>query len=699
MRTLGKYEVLEELGAGAMGKVFHARDRVLQREVAIKTISTEDADVELKQRFYREARSCGRLSHANIVTVFDLGEQQGTSYIAMEYLEGEDLRRFIDRNTFMPLEGKLQVMAEVCDGLTHAHANRIVHRDIKPSNIFLLRSGRPKILDFGIARVFASQLTRVGNALGTPEYMSPEQIKGGEADARSDIFSAAMVFFELLTYEHPFGDSDIPRRIIFEDSRPLRTLNPLIPEKLEQILNRAMAKDPEARIQSAADFAKALRKLSYEVMSNCDRLITEALQNRQKIIDAETIISSAAEASWMSKRLSDAGVDASVAGKIDPDMAKTTNASLHYFNLCSLCREIAQTASVFTEVVNEHQQICRDIELVKTLTAAGSIAEASVLLEGLHPRQSDYPEIETLRLEIQKKNAEIAEAEKQQARRRQGGATKRKDAAKAVKMEDVSAELQASRRRIAALLEDDVDKCLAEIEILPPAMAHDPVIDSYWVQALTLRNTRQAASAVSKTETPPPQADADMHLSQPALPEVDPESTANPGTAAAEPSIVAIPEISQSSTTRNSKWIAAAAVAALLIVGMLFSFRGPGPGTVVQPSEETVVPEPQPAAVAPAPDLAPAPKPRVESVNTRNKDTKVEAPAPVVLPSKQPPRRPVQADFVSDLRAAQAAFDGGNYDTARDLCDKILAAQPDNQSASNLKQRAIKAKAFEEKFK
>src|SRR5579863_8365961 len=163
MKTLGKYEVLEELGAGAMGKVFHGRDRVLQREVAIKTIATEDADVELKQRFYREARSCGRLSRPNIVTVFDLGEQQGTSYIAMEYLEGQDLRKFIDGKTFMPLEGKLQIMAEVADGLAHAHDNRIVHRDIKPSNIFLLKSGRPKLLDFGIARVFASQLTRVGN--------------------------------------------------------------------------------------------------------------------------------------------------------------------------------------------------------------------------------------------------------------------------------------------------------------------------------------------------------------------------------------------------------------------------------------------------------------------------------------------------------------------------------------------------------
>jgi serine/threonine protein kinase len=277
MKTLGKYEVLEELGSGAMGKVFHGRDRVLQREVAIKTIATEDADVELKQRFYREARSCGRLSHPNIVTVFDLGEQQGTSYIAMEYLEGEDLRKFIDRKTFMPLEGKLQIMAEVADGLAHAHENRIVHRDIKPSNIFLLKSGRPKLLDFGIARVFASQLTRVGNALGTPEYMAPEQIKGKETDARSDIFSAAVVFFELLTHEHPFGESDIPRKVIQDSPKSLRSLNPLIPEKLEQILMRAMNKEQADRYQTAAEFAKALRKLSFETLGSCSKMTDEAL--------------------------------------------------------------------------------------------------------------------------------------------------------------------------------------------------------------------------------------------------------------------------------------------------------------------------------------------------------------------------------------------------------------------------------------
>src|SRR5512136_3036311 len=143
MKTLGKYELLDEIASGGMGRIYRARDRVLHREVAIKTIFTGETDPEIKQRFYREARACAALSHPNIITVFDLGEQQGISYIAMELLEGEDLRRFIDRRAVMSLEAKIDFMCEVCDGLAHAHENGILHRDIKPGNIFVVKSGRP----------------------------------------------------------------------------------------------------------------------------------------------------------------------------------------------------------------------------------------------------------------------------------------------------------------------------------------------------------------------------------------------------------------------------------------------------------------------------------------------------------------------------------------------------------------------------
>jgi serine/threonine-protein kinase len=655
MRTLGKYEVLEELGAGAMGKVFHGRDRVLQREVAIKTISTEDADIELKQRFYREARSCGRLSHPNIVTVFDLGEQQGTSYIAMEYLEGEDLRKFIDRKTFMPLEGKLQVMAEVVEGLAHAHDNRIVHRDIKPSNIFLLKSGRPKILDFGIARVFASQLTRVGNALGTPEYMAPEQIRGKETDVRSDIFSASVVFFELLAHEHPFGPADIPRRIIQEPPKSLRSLNPLIPEKLEQILNKAMAKDPAERYQTAAEFAKPLRKLSFEVLSSCGRLIDEALASRQRLVDSLAIISKVKDAPFVQKKLESEHVDVGIANKITPEMARSTNASLHYFSLSGLAKEMSHAAEVLEVIAAEHQQ---------------SVKEEKAATQTVVPREAKPDESKST--------------------------------------SDISPELLAVRRRIALLFDEDVDKCLAEIEILSPVLANDSVIDSYWVKALSLRNAQQGATAAAKAQVPvpnvpepatrpsnPPEA-SPIKLNEPTvLANSAREAEAVAEAKAAPPALRKTPDI---------RLIGGIATAVLVLILMVFAFRGGSRPPAQQATAEPAKPSATPQVSAPVTVPAPEPSPAAAAlpVETPPKQPEVrDAPPARSTPAApaQRAREQSQPDLSKDLAAAQSAFNEGNYDTAIALCDKILRAQRTNKQALELKQRATNAKAFEERFK
>src|SRR5262249_27812294 len=158
-----------------------------------------------KERFYREARAGARLHHPNVITVYELGEQDGLVFIALELLSGCDLRQFISARRELPPAKKIEVMAAVCDGLHHAHSNGIVHRDIKPSNVFLTDTGVPKILDFGVARLSASKLTVVGRVLGTPFYMAPEQIMGHPCDARSDLFSLALVTYELLTYAHPFA--------------------------------------------------------------------------------------------------------------------------------------------------------------------------------------------------------------------------------------------------------------------------------------------------------------------------------------------------------------------------------------------------------------------------------------------------------------------------------------------------------------
>ncbi len=197
---IGKYQIVERIGRGGMGTVFKAHDPVLDRLVALKVISSEgDVTEELKARFFREAQACAKLSHPNIVVVHDLGEAAGKLFIVMEFLDGQELKHVIERKT-LPLEDKLSLMIQVCDGLHFAHQKGIIHRDIKPGNIFVLRNGQVKILDFGIARIAAGTdpgLTRTGLIMGTLRYMSPEQARG-RVDHRSDIFSVGAVFYELL---------------------------------------------------------------------------------------------------------------------------------------------------------------------------------------------------------------------------------------------------------------------------------------------------------------------------------------------------------------------------------------------------------------------------------------------------------------------------------------------------------------------
>ena len=260
MAQLGRYEILEQRGTGSMGNVYRARDTALDREVAVKTIRTGvDVDPEVRQRFYREARACARLQHPNIITVFDLGEVDNTAYIAMELLEGADFRHIIEERRSMTVEAKIAAAAEVCDAVAHAHRHGVIHRDIKPSNLFMTSEGLTKVLDFGIARLPSSKLTVAGQVLGTPNYMAPEQILARPSDGRADLFSAAVVFFEFLTYAHPFQSSLIPRRIVQSEPDSLFDYDAALPVILERIMARGLAKDPDLRYQTGDEFAADLR--------------------------------------------------------------------------------------------------------------------------------------------------------------------------------------------------------------------------------------------------------------------------------------------------------------------------------------------------------------------------------------------------------------------------------------------------------
>jgi CHASE2 domain-containing sensor protein/tRNA A-37 threonylcarbamoyl transferase component Bud32 len=273
LTRIGRYEILQVLGRGSMGLVYKALDPKINRLLAIKTIRfsdefDEDVIQEIKERFFREAEIAGQLSHPSIVTIHDMGEDQDLTFMAMEYLEGENLEKFIGKKSLLPLRKVLSVVASVADALEFAHRADVIHRDIKPANIMLLKSGGVKVTDFGIAKAISSSRTRTGVILGTPNYMSPEQIMGQKIDPRSDVFSLGVVFYQLLAGELPFqGDnlSSLLYQITQVKHPPLRSFNPRIPVACEQIMDKALAKNLDERFQTAGQMAKLLRLLALKV--------------------------------------------------------------------------------------------------------------------------------------------------------------------------------------------------------------------------------------------------------------------------------------------------------------------------------------------------------------------------------------------------------------------------------------------------
>jgi len=264
---LGRYELLAELGQGAMGVVYRAHDPVLDRVVAIKTIHLtlpKDELAEYEARFYQEARAAGGLNHPNIVTIYDIGKSERVAYMAMEFLEGEELRATLAAGQPLPPAQALDVVIQVAEGLAYAHERHIVHRDIKPANIMVVRDGLVKITDFGIARMRTTEVkTMTGMILGSPKYMAPEQVAGRRADHRGDLFSLGVVLYETLTGQAPFqGDNihGIMYQILNSTPPPPSVRNPDLPHIVDLVLAKALAKNVEERYQSAKELIEDLRE-------------------------------------------------------------------------------------------------------------------------------------------------------------------------------------------------------------------------------------------------------------------------------------------------------------------------------------------------------------------------------------------------------------------------------------------------------
>jgi serine/threonine protein kinase len=265
IQSIGRYRVDGLLGTGAMGEVYRAYDPVIDRPVAIKVVRTELAagsgSEQWLQRFRREARAAGRRFHPNIIAILDFGDDDGMPFLAMEYVEGRSLDAVLKTAGPLDPSRSVSIITQVLSALGFAHQNGIVHRDVKPSNIMVLNSGEVKVADFGIARIDASEFTIVGDLLGTPAYMAPEQFAGAPVDKRTDLFAAGVILFEMLTGVKPFRGKSITEIISFMENRgpeDIRALNPAVPDALKHVITKALAFDPARRYDDAAEFSKAI---------------------------------------------------------------------------------------------------------------------------------------------------------------------------------------------------------------------------------------------------------------------------------------------------------------------------------------------------------------------------------------------------------------------------------------------------------
>ncbi len=275
--TLGRYRIESEIGRGSMGAVYLGRDPQIGRVVAIKTLAlgrefAADRIGEARERFFREAETAGRLQHPDIVTIFDAGEADDLAWIAMEYVRGTDLQRFTAPGTLLPVPRVLEVIARVAEALSYAHSQGVVHRDIKPANVMIdLEGSLVKVMDFGVARLDDATRTRTGIVLGTPSFMSPEQMSGRRADGRSDLYSLGVMLFQLLTGTLPFEGSsmaELMRRIVNEPAPDVRSLRPQLPQALADVVTLTLEKRPEVRYADGIQIAQDLRAVAAEMLAS-----------------------------------------------------------------------------------------------------------------------------------------------------------------------------------------------------------------------------------------------------------------------------------------------------------------------------------------------------------------------------------------------------------------------------------------------
>ncbi len=703
-QAIDRYRVRERLGQGGMGALFLALDPAIDRLVAIKVLRVDNPDV--RERFQREARLAARLQHPNIVTVYDVGDHEGQPFIAMEYIPGETLAELIRRRAPLDTRQRVELVIEICSGLAFAHKHGIVHRDIKPANLILSRdSNILKILDFGIARAGESGLTQVGMVIGTPNYMSPEQVRGDSIDHRSDIFAVGLVLYELLVYRQAFEAETQPAvlmKILTDQPAPLAMLDPLVDAGVAQIVYKALAKNPADRYQDLgamkAELVRVVQRLETEASDGRTMMVSPPPPRGMQVVPTNPPSSpSTGAADRVTRHF--AAIEAALAAGDDArarqELQLATQAAPGHPRLGEMGAKISQARTA--------RELARSVGEARARLAAGALTEAGQWLVRAQKVSPQAPEVAELRQEIER----AADGREQEQDRQRRVAAALAHAREAMKTGDYGA---AARAVTEALGHNpgDADALALKAEIDAVRSGAPPAIPGAGTGSRPATGSRQAIG-------PPPPASArqltgqqprPLSGSRPAAvapPPPPPELPLHPpslGTPAPPPRMTD-PPIKKSSSLPIA-FVGIAAVAAIVFaVAAYFVYQavskqlfGPKtaqqapvtPGQTETPTETTT--PPTTPSTNPEPPATPVEPPHTARTTTPT--------APPVAPPTTPPSE--DAAMTSRLAQALTEFQAQRTAAALNTLASLIDEAPqrdDLRQTAEQWARAIRGRANE----